>query len=455
MINYPQQLDNFEKPHADSRVDDIDHAQQHRDANTAIEALQVKVGIENDSNTDAHEYKLSSLTDGDKAASKQDQTNHNTNTSNPHNVTAGQIGTYTSSQIDTQFAQKTQVLEKGGTAVFEPSSDYDPATKKYVDELTGVNTKQLIQTFSAHEYVQEYSIVHIDPATKKVRMSHPLVTPNISSPILEYVAMTPISSTEFILVTEGRSVQSHYQSVANMKVFKGVVNGFSISFEELGQLDIKARQAMKIYKKGNDFFVYNTAGNGSAISVMSGQIFTYDGVSFTKGSYTNLSISNSYNNWGVDALIIGNYLYFSYGSAWYRWDSNTSNSPQTTSAPTGTTEADAVSNISGLQSNLPVIPYADYANGLRIKEFPATSFFTNIPSVVKNEFIGIAQNTANQNEEVEVMVSGISEIQPGLVYSNQDVQAGLYYYMNNGLRSCAYTYAQREFKGVGVNQILI
>lgn len=44
-INYPSSLDNFTNPAAGSLITNPPHGQQHADANDAIEALQVKLGV--------------------------------------------------------------------------------------------------------------------------------------------------------------------------------------------------------------------------------------------------------------------------------------------------------------------------------------------------------------------------------------------------------------------------
>lgn len=63
-------------------------------------------------------------------------------------VTAGTVAAgddprfgYTKAQIDSLFALKTQVLLLGNTTPFTPSLDFDPATKKYVDQAGGMKLR--------------------------------------------------------------------------------------------------------------------------------------------------------------------------------------------------------------------------------------------------------------------------------------------------------------------------
>jgi len=67
-INYPTTLDTLTNPTGNDRVDTVDHAGQHADANDALEALEAKVGADSSAVTTSHDYKLSGVTGTDKAA---------------------------------------------------------------------------------------------------------------------------------------------------------------------------------------------------------------------------------------------------------------------------------------------------------------------------------------------------------------------------------------------------
>jgi hypothetical protein len=99
MTNYPTSKDNFINPTATNTVVQVNHADQHSNANDAIEALQTKVGINGDTNVDSIDFKLSNIPNGEKAPNNQDvvdvQDNlddHINDTTNPHTVTKTQVG---------------------------------------------------------------------------------------------------------------------------------------------------------------------------------------------------------------------------------------------------------------------------------------------------------------------------------------------------------------------------
>lgn len=69
--NFPTNKDVFTNPTATDKVSVLSHADQHADANDAIEALQDKVGIDNSIDNTTHDFKLQNVADGDKAVSVQ------------------------------------------------------------------------------------------------------------------------------------------------------------------------------------------------------------------------------------------------------------------------------------------------------------------------------------------------------------------------------------------------
>ena len=59
--SYPTSLDSFTNPTAVDTLDSPPHDTQHADANDAIEALQVKVGIDSSADTSSHDYLIGDL----------------------------------------------------------------------------------------------------------------------------------------------------------------------------------------------------------------------------------------------------------------------------------------------------------------------------------------------------------------------------------------------------------
>lgn len=68
-IDFPTSLDSLTNPNATDKVTSPSHADQHSNANDAIEALEAKVGINGSAVTTSHDYKLGGVTGSDKAAS--------------------------------------------------------------------------------------------------------------------------------------------------------------------------------------------------------------------------------------------------------------------------------------------------------------------------------------------------------------------------------------------------
>lgn len=67
--NFPTSLDALTNPTSTDTVDTVSHADQHANANDAIEALEAKVGADGSAVTTSHDYKLSGVTSTDKAVS--------------------------------------------------------------------------------------------------------------------------------------------------------------------------------------------------------------------------------------------------------------------------------------------------------------------------------------------------------------------------------------------------
>ena len=60
-VNFPASLDTLTNPSSNSSVANPSHAQQHADANDAIEALQAKVGVNNSTVTTSLDYRVRTL----------------------------------------------------------------------------------------------------------------------------------------------------------------------------------------------------------------------------------------------------------------------------------------------------------------------------------------------------------------------------------------------------------
>lgn len=119
--NYPTSLDTLTNPTSTDRVDTVDHASQHANANDAIEALQAKVGADSSAVTTSHDYKLGEVTSTDKAVGKtatQTLTNK-TLTSPTINTASIAGGTQSGSITDSSDRTVTGTIDAGGATSFE------------------------------------------------------------------------------------------------------------------------------------------------------------------------------------------------------------------------------------------------------------------------------------------------------------------------------------------------
>lgn len=67
---FPGDFDSLTNPLPTDQENVVSHASQHQNSNDSIEALEVKVGKNSDTNTASHDYKLSSVTGSDKAVGR-------------------------------------------------------------------------------------------------------------------------------------------------------------------------------------------------------------------------------------------------------------------------------------------------------------------------------------------------------------------------------------------------
>ena len=59
--DFPNNLDNFVNPDSNNPLSNPSHSQQHANANDAIEALQTKVGVDNSTDSNSLDYRISQL----------------------------------------------------------------------------------------------------------------------------------------------------------------------------------------------------------------------------------------------------------------------------------------------------------------------------------------------------------------------------------------------------------
>jgi hypothetical protein len=67
--SFPTSLDSFTDPQSSDKLNSPSHSTQHADLNDAVEKVEAKVGKDSSDVNTSHDYKLSSVDDGQKAVS--------------------------------------------------------------------------------------------------------------------------------------------------------------------------------------------------------------------------------------------------------------------------------------------------------------------------------------------------------------------------------------------------
>ena len=148
--NYPTNLDTLTNPTATDKVSVVSHADQHANANDAIEALEAKVGADSSAVTTSHDYKLGGVTGSDKAASLTGtETLTNKTLTSPLGITATDVGlgnVTNNLQVNQAGAQTVDGVKTFSSSpiVPTPTTDFQTATKEYVDSNTGVGAPDVV-----------------------------------------------------------------------------------------------------------------------------------------------------------------------------------------------------------------------------------------------------------------------------------------------------------------------
>lgn len=124
-VNFPTSLDEFTNPSSNSSVANPSHAEQHADANDAIEALQAKVGVDNSEVESSLDYRVRAL----EGAS--------VDTEAIQDIVGGMVTENTETDITVEYDDETGKLnfaigsnvvtnESLGNTLTDPSTGYVP-----------------------------------------------------------------------------------------------------------------------------------------------------------------------------------------------------------------------------------------------------------------------------------------------------------------------------------------
>lgn len=150
-IQFPNNLDTLTNPNGNDQVSVVSHAEQHSDANDAIEALEAKVGVDNSAVTSSLDFKLSSVADGDTAVSNAAYTTDSSATS------ALISGLQTS---DSDNVKLTGAQTVGGVKTFtdspvvpDPTDPTDATNKQWVEGYVQGTGKETVGLFTQGSFI--------------------------------------------------------------------------------------------------------------------------------------------------------------------------------------------------------------------------------------------------------------------------------------------------------------
>ena len=238
--SYPTSIDTLTNPTSSDGLNSPSHADQHANANDAIEALQAKVGTDSSSVSTSLDYKITDLNSTVSA--------HISNTSNPHSVDADDVG----------------CLSKTNTTTYTPSADYHPATKKYVDDnvASGAMTSFIVSGDSGtNQTITNGNILNIAGGTglSTVVGATDEITVSLSDEIYTSTEKTKLSGIDTNAdVTDATNVNA---AGATMNSDTDVsANGWVIDEDDMTSDDatkVPTQQSVKAY-------VLSTSGSGEA-----------------------------------------------------------------------------------------------------------------------------------------------------------------------------------------------
>ena len=138
-VQYPESLDSFTNPQGTSSVANPSHAQQHADANDAIEALQAKVGINNSAVTTSLDYRVKTLE------------NASLDTEGIQDIVGGMVSSNTETNIVVTYDDTNGKLNfaTGSDVVIVDNTGFIPNDKLNIDERIQ-DTAALMITSATH-----------------------------------------------------------------------------------------------------------------------------------------------------------------------------------------------------------------------------------------------------------------------------------------------------------------
>lgn len=183
-VNFPESLDSFTNPQGNSSVANPSHAEQHANANDAIEALQAKVGINNSAVTTSLDYRVRTLE------------NASLDTEGIQDIVGAMVSSNTETNIVVEYDDTNGKLNfaTGSDVVLLDNTGFIPNDKLNIDERIQ-DTAALMITSATHSNIT----VSYDDNTGRLSFTGiPLTQEQVQdfiAPLLTHTLHTNITAT--------------------------------------------------------------------------------------------------------------------------------------------------------------------------------------------------------------------------------------------------------------------
>lgn len=277
---FPNNLDTFTNPTANDEVSVVSHADQHANANDAIEALQAKVGINSSLDDTTIDYKLSNVADGDKAVAVADydsdiaaiesditdlETADGQNVKITGNQTIAGVKTFTDSPI-----------------VPDPTNDTDATNKQWVEDYVEDTGRNTVGLLTPGNFITDFTANL--KFSRRQEMTETAMTGSTVSSL--HSGMDTIDGTNFI-VSRGTGADLYIGEYSKSgSVWSTIFASAAVSAINIKSGSAKVRYidsgyaiAAGIIDSTDQIYIYLLGKSGSTWSVLDSDTYTMPGPS--------------------------------------------------------------------------------------------------------------------------------------------------------------------------------
>ena len=241
-INFPASLDQLVNPAPNQSVQNPSHAQQHSDANDAIEALQEKVGVDNSTDPGSLDYRVSTLETSSLDQEEVQDISASLLTSGTH---SGITVTYNDQQNRIDLAATygdEQVLDAVATALTAGAG----IVKSYNDELNTITLSVDTNAIATQAYVNTAISNLVDAAPGLLNTLNEIAAAigddaNFATTINNAIANSLTTANEYTdqaIASLGNTIDETYVPIADVGQPDGVASLGPDGKVPLTQLDI-------------------------------------------------------------------------------------------------------------------------------------------------------------------------------------------------------------------------